>query len=299
MMDTQHSTRRIGLIGVGLVGTVLAKRLLAEGFGVLGYDVAAERVDELKRCGGQGADSPAAVASEVDCVLLSLPDSSVVRYVVEGPDGVLHAGRLPSYVIDTTTGDPDDTEALAERLAQRGIALLDATISGSSRQLAERTAVLMVGGEKAAFDACLPVLRVLSDRLFHLGPTGSGSKAKLATNLVLGLNRLVLAEGLVFAEKLGLDLGAFLELLRAGPAYSAAVDVKGTKMRNGDFTPEARLKQHSKDVSLILKHAGKAGQELPLSAVHADILAKAIGAGEGDLDTSAIINEIRRRTSQS
>ena len=156
----------------------------------------------------------------------------------------------------------------------------------------------MVGGEKAAFDACLAVLRALSGQVFHLGPAGSGAKAKLATNLVLGLNRLVLAEGLVFAERLGLDLESFLDLLRAGPAYSAAVDVKGAKMLQGDFTPDARLKQHYKDVSLILKYAGRAGQELPLSAVHADILAKAVEAGEGDLDTAAVIQEIRRRVSE-
>ncbi|OHB65076.1 MAG: hypothetical protein A2Y77_11885 [Planctomycetes bacterium RBG_13_62_9] len=287
--------KNIGLIGVGLVGTVLARRLLSAGWRVLGYDIASDRRDHLKCLGGVVVGSPAAAADGVDYVLLSLPDTAIVRQVVEGPGGILEAGRLPSYVIDTTTGDPDETAGLAARLTQRGVALLDAMISGSSRQLDEGKAVLMVGGEKAAFDTCVPVLQVFSDHVFYLGPSGSGSKAKLATNLVLGLNRLVLAEGLVFAERLGLDLGSFLELLRAGPAYSAAVDVKGAKMLHGDFTPEARLKQHYKDVSLILRHAARTGQDLPLTKVHADILEKAIDAGEGELDNAVVINEIRRR----
>jgi 3-hydroxyisobutyrate dehydrogenase-like beta-hydroxyacid dehydrogenase len=109
------------------------------------------------------------------------------------------------------------------------------------------------------------------------------------------VNRLVLAEGLVFAEKLGLDLEQFLELLKVSPAYSVAVKTKGRKMLNGDFVPEARLLQHHKDVRLILKYAERVGQELPLTKAHLDVLEKAIAAGDGDLDSSAVIREIRRR----
>jgi 3-hydroxyisobutyrate dehydrogenase-like beta-hydroxyacid dehydrogenase len=113
--------------------------------------------------------------------------------------------------------------------------------------------------------------------------------------LILGLNRLALAEGLVFAGKLGLDPKAFLELLKVTPAYSAAMDIKGKKMLDGDFTTQARLRQHHKDVSIILKYSEKLGQELPLSKVHLDVLNKAIEAGDGDLDNSAVIREIERR----
>jgi 3-hydroxyisobutyrate dehydrogenase-like beta-hydroxyacid dehydrogenase len=137
---------------------------------------------------------------------------------------------------------------------------------------------------------------VVAAKVFYLGPSGSGSKAKLASNLVLGLNRLALAEGLIFAEKLGLDLEAFLELLKVTPAYSAIMDTKGEKMLKSDFTPQARLRQHHKDVSLILKYAEQAGQELPLSKVHLDVLQKAIESGDADLDNSAVIKELRRRT---
>jgi len=172
---------------------------------------------------------------------------------------------------------------------------LDAPFSGSSQQLRDRDIVFMVGGDKAAFDKCMDIFRAASEKIFYLGPSGSGSRAKLASNLVLGLNRLTLAEGLVFASKLGLEPKLFLELLKVTPAYSAAMDIKGKKMLKGDFTPQARLRQHYKDVSIILKYAEKTGQELPLSRVHLDVLQRAIEAGDGDLDNSAVIREIERR----
>jgi 3-hydroxyisobutyrate dehydrogenase-like beta-hydroxyacid dehydrogenase len=288
-------TMTIGLIGIGLVGTALAESLLKARFNVVGYDIDSERRTEFEKLGSQTVTSPAKVANRVVYLILSLPDTQVVKQVIEGPNGVLEAESLPKYIIDTTTGDPEETIELAEQLKQRGITLLDSTISGSSRQVRERNAVFMVGGDKAAFEKCRDIFTALSEKVFYVGPSGHGSKAKLASNLILGLNRLVLAEGLVFAEKLGLDPAAFLELLKETPAYSAAMDVKGEKMLKSDFTAQARIRQHHKDVSLILKHAEIAGQELPLSDVHLDVLDKTIAAGDGDLDNSAVIKEIRRR----
>ena len=155
----------------------------------------------------------------------------------------------------------------------------------------------MVGGDATAFTACQTLLDTVSDKVFYLGPSGSGSNAKLASNLILGLNRLALAEGLVLAEKLGLDLTRFLELLKQTPAYSRAMDIKGQKMIDRDFAPDSRIRQHLKDVRLILQHAEKHGQELPLANVHLDVLQRALAAGDGDLDNAAVIRELRRRTS--
>ena len=287
----------VGLIGVGLVGTEVAQHFLANGLDVIGYDVDTERLDYLKRIGGSCAQGPAEIAERAEYIVLSLPDTAVVREVIEGENGILRASKKPSYIIDTTTGDPDDTVALAEKLAQGQISLLDATISGASSQLQKREAVFMVGGEPAAYEACTCLLQLLADEVFYVGPSGCGSKAKLATNLVLGLNRLVLAEGMVFAEKLGLPLDTFLRLLKVSPAYSAAVDVKGEKMLKNDFEPVSRIRQHRKDVSLMLKHANRHNQRLPLSDAHFGILERAIAAGDGELDTSAVIKEIRREGS--
>ena len=171
-MNAEKKT--VGLIGIGLVGTVVAEQLLAGGHAVLGYDIDRAQCDRLPALGGHAADSPREVAEAVDCVLLSLPDTGVVRQVVEGADGVLSARRIPSTVIDTTTGDPNETVAVADTLRQRGSSLLEATICGSSRQLQEREAILMVGGDRSVFDACKDLLGMLADRIFYVGPSGSG-----------------------------------------------------------------------------------------------------------------------------
>ncbi len=288
-------TAKIGLVGLGLVGTAIAERLLAEQFDVVGFDIDSTKCERLEQLGVNALGSPAKVAEQVERVVLSLPDTDVVLQVVEGPGGILEAKTSPKYIIDTTTGEPDETAALAQRLAKKGIYFLDAPFSGSSRQVRDKEIVFMVGGNNKAFEECKDIFDALGEKVFYIGESGSGSKAKLASNLILGLNRLTLAEGLVFASKLGLDAQPFLELLKVTPAYSAAMDVKGKKMLDGDFTTQARLRQHHKDVSIILKYAKKAGQELPLSTVHLDVLKKAIDAGDGDLDNSAVIREIERR----
>ena len=288
-------TSSVGLVGLGLVGTAMAERLLAEQFKLVGFDIDSTKSGHLEQLGGKAVSNPAQVAEQAEPVVLSLPNTDVVLEVVEGPEGILESKTLPRYIIDTTTGDPEETAELAQRLARRGIYFLDAPFSGSSRQLRDRDVVFMVAGNKAAFEKCMDIFRVAAKKTFYLGPSGNGSRAKLASNLVLGLNRLALAEGLVFASKLGLDPEAFLKLLKVTPAYSAAMDVKGKKMLDGDFQPQARLRQHHKDVSIILKYAEKFKQELPLSKVHLDVLKKAIEAGDGDLDNSAVIQEIERR----
>ena len=292
-------TSRIGLVGLGLVGTAIAESLLSQQFDVVGCDIDPERCRQFEKLGGEPASSPAQVAAGVERVILSLPDTSVVLQVVEGPAGILEAESLPTHIIDTTTGDPEETMSLAKRLAERSITFLDSTISGSSQQVRQRQTVFMIGGDKTEFEKCRDIFSALAEKVFYVGPSGSGSKAKLASNLILGLNRLALAEGLVFAEKLGLDLEAFLDLLKTTPAYSAIMDTKGEKMLTGDFTPQARVRQHHKDVALILKYAQRAGQELPLSKAHLDVLEKSIAAGDADLDNSAIIKEIRRRSEPS
>jgi 3-hydroxyisobutyrate dehydrogenase-like beta-hydroxyacid dehydrogenase len=140
------------------------------------------------------------------------------------------------------------------------------------------------------------VLDALFSRRFHIGKIGDGGRAKLAINLVLGLNRLALAEGLVFATRLGLDAAAFLRVARASAAASQVMDTKGPKMLRGDFAPEGRVRQTFKDTQLMLDQARKARQKLPLLEIHADVLAACIRHGEADADNAIVIEEIRRRT---
>lgn len=281
--------RRLGLIGVGLLGTALAERLLRAGVSLVGWDVSAERRDELARLGGQAADGPTDVVSQCDRVLLCLPSHETVAEVLGVVDNVLRSGQL---IIDTSTGDPDAAVARATRLAERGVQYLDATVSGSSLQMRAGEAVLLVGATDAAFRACEDIFAQLSDKVFHTGPPGSGARMKLVTNLVLGLNRAALAEGLCFARSLGLDLTQTLLLLRESMAYSRVMDIKGEKMVHGDFSVQAKLSQHLKDVRLMLAAADRADISLPLTQLHRRLLERGEQLGWGEADNSVILRVI-------
>ena len=154
----------------------------------------------------------------------------------------------------------------------------------------------LIGGDPSTAAEIAPVLDALFPRRFHIGKVGDGGRAKLAVNLILGLNRLAVAEGLVFAERLGLDPEAFLKVARSSAAYSQVMDIKGAKMIRGEFAAEGRITQHLKDVHLMLEQAERIKQQLPMLEVHADVLEACVRQGEADLDNSAVIKEIRRRT---
>jgi len=284
--------RIVGSIGLGLLGSALAERLLAAGYGVLGYDLSAERRKELVAAGGRTADAAIDVARGCDQIVLSLPDADVVAQVIAQLRLALRAGQL---IVDTTTGDPAASAALGAKLAGQGISFLDATIAGSSAQVRQHQSIVMVGGEKTAFASAREILSCFGKQVFHVGPWGSGARMKLVVNLVLGLNRAVLAEGLTLAAALELDLPTTLAILKAGPAYSTVMDTKGEKMLSGDFTPQARLSQHLKDVRLILAAAAQSGAKLPLSNVHRQLLEWAEAAGLGELDNSAILRAFQKR----
>lgn len=278
-----------GLIGIGLMGTALAERLLAAGKPVLGWDVAANRRAALAQIGGTCATSTHQIFSQCDCVLLSLPSHETVASVLDNAVASIRTGQI---IVDTSTGDPAAAILQAERLAERGVEYLDATISGSSQQLRDGTAVFLIGGTTDAFEKCRLLLSVLTSKAFHTGLVGSGARMKLVTNLVLGLNRAALAEGLCFARQLGLDLQQSLFLLRESMAYSRIMDTKGEKMLTGDFTPQAKLSQHLKDVRLMLQSAHEANGALPLTETHQILLERAVEMGLGELDNSAIVRAI-------
>jgi len=177
----------------------------------------------------------------------------------------------------------------------RGIRYLDVPVSGTSNQVRRGDGVALIGGDPAVIKEVAPVLDALFARRFHVGKIGDGGRAKLAVNLILGLNRLALAEGLVFAEKLGLDPAAFLEVARGSASYSQVMETKGPKMVRGDFSPEGRVKQTLKDALLMLDQGSAIGQPLRALQVHIDTLEACVKAGEAELDNSAIIKEVRRR----
>jgi 3-hydroxyisobutyrate dehydrogenase-like beta-hydroxyacid dehydrogenase len=277
----------IGVIGLGLMGSALAERLLGAGHRVMGWDIDPGRIQALRERGSEVAKDARQVFSGCRRVILSLPSHREVSDVIQEAGPLLTRGLT---ILDTTTGDPASTEELARSLGARGIIWLDATISGSSAQVRAGSGTLMVGGDPESFDACSDIFEAIGRQTFHTGPVGTGARMKLVTNLVLGLNRAALAEGLAFAGSLGLDPVVSLAVMRGSAAYSRIMDTKGERMIHGDFAPEARLSQHLKDVRLIVDLGQRAGLPMPLSAAHRAVLENAEVAGCGDLDNSSIIN---------
>lgn len=267
----------VGIIGMGLMGSALMKRLGDAGFAIRGWDC------DAARCAN--ARNAADVFGHCDRVFLCLPNSGIASSVLAA--AALRAGQI---IIDTGTGDPCEMAAQGAELAALGVHYLDATISGSSAQVLQREVLVMAGGDAEIFERCRDLFASFAREAVHVGPCGSGAKMKLVTNLVLGLNRAALAEGLAFAWDLDLNPVQTLDIMRRSMAYSRIMDTKGEKMITQDFTPQARLSQHLKDVRLML---AATEMHLPLSETHRDLLEKAVALGYGDLDNSAIIKAIQ------
>jgi 3-hydroxyisobutyrate dehydrogenase len=285
----------VGLIGIGLMGQAQAERLLEAGHSVLGFDIEAAKGAWLAERGGMVAASIAEVARQASPILLAVFSTDQVEDVVERHIvPALEPGANP-ILLCTSTCDPDRIAALGQRVAGR-VRFLEVPVSGTSEQVRRGEGVALIGGDPAVVAEVAPILDALFAARFQIGGIGDGGRAKLAVNLILGLNRVALAEGLVFASRLGLDPAAFLEVARKSAAYSQVMDTKGPKMVRGDFAPEGRVRQTLKDVHLMLAQARAVGQRLPALEVHEDVLSACVRHGEADLDNSRVIEEIRRRT---
>jgi 3-hydroxyisobutyrate dehydrogenase-like beta-hydroxyacid dehydrogenase len=273
---------RVGVIGLGLLGTALAERLLEAGYEVAVWNRTREKADGLLAQGAKWADNP---FESCEQVLVSLYTTEVVEEVLGAMEAAMRPGQV---IVDTTTGDPVLTPALGARLAARGVCYLETPVSGSSAQARQGDVLVIVAGDRQGFDQAKRLLDAVSERHEYVGPLGNGVKMKLLTNLVLGLNRAVLSEGLGFAKCIGLDASASLAVLKKSVAYSFCMDVKGEKIVGGDFRPQSRLSQHLKDIRIVVERGTERGAKLPLSKLHQELLESVESAGYGDEDNCAI-----------
>jgi 3-hydroxyisobutyrate dehydrogenase-like beta-hydroxyacid dehydrogenase len=297
MTEASASVRNpVGLVGVGLMGMAFAHRLRGAGLPVVGFDVDPARLAQLAAIGGEGATSVGEVARRAAHILIVVFSGDQADAVISEIAAAVRPGADPQRtLILSITCDPDRAVALAQRAAAAGLRFIEAPVSGTSDQVLHGDGVGLLGGDipgdaelSAIFDALMP-------RRFHIGKVGDGAKAKLAVNLILNLNRLALAEGLVLAERMGLDPKTFFEVARGSAAYSQVMDTKGGKMVSRDFTPHGRAAQALKDVRLMLAQAARAGQQLPACEVAAAVLESCVRHGEGEKDSTVIVEEIRRR----
>jgi 3-hydroxyisobutyrate dehydrogenase-like beta-hydroxyacid dehydrogenase len=286
------TARLIGIAGLGLLGSALAHRLIGAGFSPKGFDIDAAKTAAFAAAGGLAASLDE--VAHCDVVLLAVFDTTQVEDVVQNAVLPALTPGMPKTVLVASTCDPDRIAALAERLTPR-LTLIETPVSGSSAQVRNGDGTGLIGGDKDAIDGVADILDALYPKWFIMGAAGNGGRAKLAINHMLGLNRLVLAEGLTFAQALGLEPAAFLDVARQSAAYSQVMDIKGPKMVSGDYTPQGFIHQSLKDFRLILEQGARRGQDLPLAALNAEVLAACVTRGEGERDNAAVIEEMRRR----
>jgi 3-hydroxyisobutyrate dehydrogenase-like beta-hydroxyacid dehydrogenase len=282
----------VGIIGLGLVGMALAQRLLQAGHRVLGHDLRSDAAKSFQAAGGTWcADLQQLQACQI--LVLAVYQTADVEALMHSLY-LEHSVQGRRLVIDCSTGEPERLVLLSAQLKPLGIDLIEAPLSGSSAQIAAGEATMLLGADPAVLSAHQELLHTLSPRRIHAGGVGMGARAKLATNLVLGLNRAALAEGMAFAQSQGISPEVFLSMVLDSPARSDAALVKGGKMVSGDFTPQSRIRQHLKDLDVMLASAATKDQGLPLTRQHAKLLQAAIAAGEGELDNAAIVLQMRR-----
>ncbi len=292
LMEKSH----LAVIGLGLMGSRMAGRLLGDGFQVQGFDTSPERLAEFERRGGVPTTSPSEAVQGCWAALLSLPDSDVSREVCLGRNGLTDRGTSPLYVYDTTTGRPQDAAEISSQLAERGVVYCDATVSGNAEITEQGQLVVMMGGPIEAYRRGQPIFESIGRSHHYVGPVGSGSLMKLIVNHVLTIHRMALGEALVVAELSGLDLATTLAVLKDGLSYSKAMDTWGERMIAGDHEPPfSRLRQARKDSRLIVDNGLGRGAPMDLVTVVRDALAEGEATGLADLDNSAIVEVIRRR----
>jgi 3-hydroxyisobutyrate dehydrogenase len=280
----------IGLIGLGLVGKALARRLTSAGYSVVGLDLDGQACEDARAIGVKVVEAIGLVGEGCRMIFLSLPDSTAVDQVIWGSSGLGGSCAAGTVIIDTTTAVPAESMRHFCRLADKRVRFIDCPLVGSSREIGEGQGVALVG-DKEENATYAPLLHTFSKQIYYLGAAGRGHTAKLVVNLVLGLNRIVLSEGLGLAHRCDLDLGLVLAILKASAAYSEVMDTQGDLMLSGDFDrPVARLAQHAKDVGLILDLAQAIDARVPMSKLHKALLQEAIAANWGALDNSAVIN---------
>jgi 2-hydroxy-3-oxopropionate reductase len=257
------STETVGFVGLGIMGEPMAKNLLDAGYPVVGHNRSREPVDALVSHGGEAADTAAEAAERADVVITCLPDSEVVVEVMHAEDGIIAGLNGGETVIDMSTISPTTTEELAEDLAELGVDMLDAPISGGEEGAIEGTLSIMVGGDEAVLEDHRDLFEVMGETITHTGPNGAGQTTKACNQIVVAAQMVAVSEALVFAEKAGADLEAVVEAISGGAAGCWTLDNRAPRMIRGNFEPGFFAGYQYKDLR-IATDAGEAyGAPMP------------------------------------
>lgn len=258
---------KIGFIGLGIMGQGMARNLLKADFPLTVWNRTASKMEPLMAAGAQVGRDPADVAVQSDIIITCVSDTPDVETVILGENGLIKTVRAGSLVIDCSTISPIVTRDLAAKLAEKGVAMLDAPVSGGSEGAAQGTLSIMVGGESQNFQRALPVLQAMGQKITHVGSIGAGQTVKLVNQILVVGNALAMCEALLFAQAGGVDVTKALEAVSAGAAGSWMLSKRGPQILRRDWRPGFTIDLQTKDIRLVLDAADKLGVPLPGTAL--------------------------------
>jgi 3-hydroxyisobutyrate dehydrogenase len=287
------SRPRVALVGLGLMGSGMARRLLAAGFPLTVYNRSPERAAPLVAEGAHSAASPREAAARADVILSMVADDSASRAVWQGEHGALAGAARGSVLVESSTLTVGWIEELAREAATAGCELLDAPVTGSKVHAASGELCFLVGGSAAALEIARPVLSAMSRAVVHVGPTGRGALLKLVNNFLCGVQAASLAEALALIERSGLDRTKALEILTTGAPGSPLVKTLSGRMTAGDYTPNFLLKLMAKDMAYALGEGRRYGLSLSTVASALGLYERSIASGRGDEDFSVVVETLR------
>ena len=279
----------IGFIGLGIMGRPMARNLLKAGYSLVVHSRSRGPVDEIAQAGAKAAASAKDVAAQCDVLITMLPNSPEVELVALGPNGIIEGARPGLIFADMSTISPIVSQKIAKALEPKGVAMLDAPVSGGEKGAIDGALSIMVGGDKDVFERVLPIFQAMGKTITRLGPLGFGGFTKLANQIIVAVNLTALAEALTLGKKAGLDRDLLLTALAGGLAGSKCLEQKRANYVSNTYNPGFKVDLHYKDLGLIMESARALGVPLPATAVVQELFNALRVKGRGGLDHSGVI----------
>jgi 3-hydroxyisobutyrate dehydrogenase len=284
---------RVGFIGLGIMGSLMAANLARAGFPLTVTTRTPGKAEAwVAEHGGEAVSTPAEVARNSDAVITMVVDGAQVSEVLLGSGGVIEGAAEGLVCIDMSTIAPGQAREIGTRLAERGIGFVDAPVTGSTPKATDGTLTIMAGGSDEDLARAMPMFEAMGEVILHVGPLGHGQTIKVISNSVSAANANALAQALIVGSALGIDLDALSEVMRTGSAGSTMLTLKGEPMRRHDYTPLFRLEHMLKDVRLCIEEAQAAGVPFPAAAAAREVLTAAMGRGHADDDFAALLEPL-------
>ncbi len=287
-------TARAGIVGLGIMGSAYAGLLIDAGLATTGYDVLPDALERFRAAGGSAAASPCAVADASDVIITALPSVAALETAYFGAGGLAATASPAAVFVEASTFALDVKESLRARMAERGLQVLDAPVSGTGSQARVRDLAIYASGERTAFDTAQPVLETIARSVRYVGPFGNGSKLKYIANLLVTIHNLSTAEAVVLTQKAGLDPYEMLEVVGEGAGSSRMLQVRGPMMAAGRYDDATmKLDIYQKDLDVIAEFARSVGAPTPLFTQSTLFYLAALAQGRGKQDTAAIASVLK------